>query len=64
MKDGEVVVVTGKLNNKIKEHNSTDLILGTLVSKLSDNRVQVLLSDGTIFIGYTYEIAPIVEQTV
>lgn len=63
MIEGTLVAVLGKLDSRVREQNKGDLVVGTFIGKISDKRVVVLLSDGNLFIGPEYEIAPVEEQT-
>lgn len=63
MLDGQLVVIVGKLDDRIKERNKTDeLVIGTYIGKLSNKKVIVLLPDGEIFTGEEYEIVKLDEQ--
>lgn len=62
LKEGDLVVVVGKLSNKVRERSKDGLVIGTYIGKISDDRVVVLLDDGEIFIGSSYEIIEEDEQ--
>lgn len=55
MKEGDVVMVVGKLDEKIQ---TRELRVGTFIGYVTEKQVQVLLPDGTLFLGHTYDIVP------
>lgn len=61
MKLGTVVVVLGKLDNRVRENTET-LALGTLVEVDRNNMAWVLLGNGEFWRGSMREIAPESEQ--
>lgn len=62
MIEGDLVVVLGKLDTRIKHIEQKELIIGTFIGYIVDKQVQVLLPDGTIYIGKAYEIAPYLPE--
>jgi hypothetical protein len=50
-KEGDIVVVLGKLDAKVREHKQDSLTIGTLEQFLVGSQVSVLLPDGTIWVG-------------
>lgn len=58
MKEGDLVIVVGKMDNKIKDIDRNQLIIGTFLYNISEKRVVVLLPDGTLFLGFEYDIVP------
>jgi hypothetical protein len=60
--EGNVVVVLGKIDNRIRE-NVTELVIGTLWYEHQDLAV-VILPDGLLWRGSKREIAPVEEQLV
>lgn len=63
MKEGTVVLVTGKLDSKIKEL-SPGPHLGTYHGITVEKKAIVMLTSGDFVYLSPYEIAPIEEQTV
>lgn len=60
--EGSLVIVLGKLDQRIREKNPDGLVIGTFLGFLSDKRVVVLLDNGEFFIGAEYEVIPNKEQ--
>ena len=54
IKEGSVVVVTGKLDERIRE-STEDTKIGTVLS-LKSGKAVVLLEDGNIWIGNEWEV--------
>lgn len=63
MKDGQLVVIFGKIDGRIREYDQHDLVFGTFIGKTFDNKVVVLLEDGVLYTGAVNTIAPAEEQT-
>lgn len=59
---GQLVVVTGKLDSRVRDQEQDDLVIGTLDQILVDGQVSVLLENGNIWVGPVREIAPLEEQ--
>lgn len=55
MVEGDVVMVVGKLDERIEVK---ELRIGTFIGYVTEKQVQVLLPDGTIFLGHIYDIVP------
>lgn len=70
MAEGDLVVVVGKLDSRIKEVDQTKLVMGTFIgfvyaSNASFDKVrqaQVLLEDGIIFTGNEYDVVRAEDQ--
>jgi hypothetical protein len=62
MREGDIVVVFGTLDKRVRERNSNQLILGTLYYFLTENRVCVIIDDNELWIGERREIALATEQ--
>lgn len=58
MKEGDLVVVVGKMDNRIKDIDRRELVIGTFVGYISEERVMVLLPNGDMFLGFKYDIVP------
>ncbi len=56
MKPGSLVTVLGKLDNRIRDKTSGELIIGTLVCILCDDQVMVILENNDLFIGLKREV--------
>lgn len=63
MKDGQLVVIFGKIDDRIREYDQEELVFGTYIGKTFDNRVVVLLEDGILYSGAMNTIAPAEEQS-
>ncbi len=61
MKSGDIVVVLGKVDSRIREHNKDELVVGTLDTHYGDTAT-VLLPNGDIWRGLRREIRPHKEQ--
>jgi hypothetical protein len=62
MREGDIVVVFGTLDKRVRERNSNQLILGTLYYFLTENRVCVIIDDNELWIGERREIALATEH--
>lgn len=62
MKIGDVVVVLGKLDKRVREQAQEGLVLGTLDQFLDQDRVSVILESMDIWIGLKREVIPYKEQ--
>lgn len=62
MKEGQIVAVFGKLDNRIVERKDSGVVFGTLYYFLTEDRVCVILSDNELWIGPKREISPANEQ--
>lgn len=60
MKEGDVVLVAGKMDNRVREEASERI--GTIVS-ISEDAILVLLENGNLWRGSRREVFPIEEQT-
>lgn len=60
--EGDLVVVFGKLDGKIREKNFGELVIGTLYSFLTDDRVCVIIADNELWVGKKRDIALATEQ--
>ena len=54
IKEGSVVIVTGELDQSVRE-NTDDVIYRT-IQNLKNGKVWVLLKDGTLWIGNDWEV--------
>lgn len=61
LSEGLVVVVTGKLDDRVREKSQGSLVFGTIVGLHSD-RICVLLPDGDMWFGGKHEIAFVADQ--
>jgi len=53
---GDIVIVLGKRDTKVRDKNKEELAIGTLVGFVCDDQAYVLLPDGEIWIGLKREI--------
>lgn len=61
LKEGSIVVVTGKLDQRIRD-NTEEVVVGTIIS-LKAGKVSVMLSDGNIWMGNDWEVYEYNEQS-
>lgn len=61
MKEGDVVVVVGKLDERIREADTSKIVCGTIVLR-ANKRVWVLLEDGNFWIGPDHEVVRYEDQ--
>lgn len=54
IKEGSVVVVVGKLDQRIRE-STEEIVVGTVIS-IKNGKVSVVLSDGNIWVGNDWEV--------
>ena len=62
MKEGDLVVVFGKLDKRIRNKDTDSLTIGTLFYFLTENRVCVIIDDNELWVGERREIAFAAEQ--
>jgi hypothetical protein len=55
MSEGDIVVVLGKLDDRVRDNSSNELVTGTLVRLLRDE-VSVLLKNGDLWHGLKREV--------
>lgn len=60
--EGDLVVVFGKLDGRIREKSSDELVIGTLYSFLTEDRVCVIIGDNELWVGKKRDIALATEQ--
>lgn len=63
LREGDIVIVFGKLDNRIIERKTDELVFGTLYYFLTEDRACVILNDNELWIGPKREIAPAKSQT-
>jgi hypothetical protein len=59
MKEGDLVIVLGKLDDRVRVNSTEQLTLGT-VSTLTKDEISVLLINGDIWHGLKREVMPFV----
>lgn len=64
MNEGDVVVVTGKLDTRVRDQTTNELIMGTVVCVDKDSNVWVLLPSGDFWRGPKREVCLAEEQIV
>lgn len=62
LREGDIVVVFGALDKRVRERNPDKLIVGTLYSFLTENRVCVIIDDNELWVGERREIGLATEQ--
>jgi hypothetical protein len=63
MREGDLVVVLGKMDQRVREHKPDGLIVGTLWIQEPD-QVVVILPDFLLWKGHPREIASYAEQQI
>lgn len=63
-KEGEVVVVLGKIDSRVREHVSTGIVKGTVycILRMEGFEIAVVLESGDIWIGLERELAKVKDQ--
>jgi fructosamine-3-kinase len=51
LKEGDVVIVVGKIDTRVRDAISSDLIVGTIEQLLVEHQVSVILENGDLWIG-------------
>lgn len=62
MKTGDLVVVLGKIDQRIRESTASGLVIGTLDQFLCDDQVSVILENNDIWVGSKREIVLAQDQ--
>lgn len=62
LKEGDLVAVLGKLDNRIIERKLDGMVFGTLFYFLTEEQVCVIISDNELWIGPRREIACAKDQ--
>lgn len=62
MKTGDLVVVLGKIDQRIRESTAFGLVIGTLDQFLCDDQVSVILENNDIWVGSKREIVLAQDQ--
>ena len=64
MQPGDLVIIVGKLDEKIREKNYDDLICGTFWCnvRMENADVAVLLENGDIYVGFRRDVILKSEQ--
>ena len=62
MKLGDLVIVVGVLDKRIREKQANGLVKGTLFQFLCDEQVCVILEDMDLFVGLKRDIRELKEQ--
>jgi hypothetical protein len=60
---GDVVMIVGRIDNRIRERTQNGIVAGTIEQFLVDQQVSVILPDNEIWIGMMHEIVLLDEQT-
>lgn len=59
---GDVVMIIGKMDTKIREKDRAQIIAGTVEQFLIDQQVSVLLENGDVWVGSLRDIALLKDQ--
>ena len=60
---GDVVMVVGKIDTRVRDKNTDEIVAGTLEQFLNDNQVSVFLATGDIWVGHIREIVLLEDQS-
>lgn len=60
MKEGTVVVIVGKFDERIRQYDEKNVV-GTII-KIENGVVWVILPDGNIWVGEQYLVYPFQEE--
>lgn len=60
---GDVVMIVGRIDNRIRERTQNGVVSGTIEQFLVDQQVSVILPDNEIWVGMMHEIVLLDEQT-
>jgi len=60
---GDVVMIVGRIDNRIRERTQNGVVAGTIEQFLVDQQVSVILPDNEIWVGMMHEIVLLDEQT-
>lgn len=56
MNTGDIVIILGKLDTKVREKSREKFIYGTIEQILTDDRISVILENNDLWVGYIYEV--------
>lgn len=59
---GDVVMVVGKIDTKVREKNREEIVAGTVEQFLVDQQVSVLLENGDVWVGSLRDIVLLKDQ--
>lgn len=59
---GDVVMVLGKMDTRVREKDRAQIVAGTIDQFLIDQQVSVLLENGDIWVGSLRDIALLKDQ--
>lgn len=59
---GDVVMIVGRIDNRIRERTQNGVVAGTIEQFLVDQQVSVILPDNEIWVGMLHEIVLLEEQ--
>lgn len=62
MKVGDLVVVLGGFDNRVRDHKQETLVIGTLEQLLIENQASVILENNDIWVGEMRHLAKAKEQ--
>jgi hypothetical protein len=60
---GDVVMVVGKIDTRVRDKNLNEVIAGTIEQFLSENQVSVFLATGDIWVGHIRDIVLLEDQS-
>jgi translation initiation factor IF-1 len=62
IREGDLVIVVGKIDTRVRDTINSDLIVGTVEQLLSDQQVSVILENGDLWVGPSRDVVLKSEQ--
>jgi hypothetical protein len=62
IREGDLVIVVGKIDTRVRDTINSDLIVGTVEQLLSDQHVSVILENGDLWVGPSRDVVLKSEQ--
>lgn len=62
IREGDLVIVVGKIDTRVRDAISSDLIVGTVEQLLYEHQVSVILQNGDLWVGPVRDVVLKSEQ--
>jgi translation initiation factor IF-1 len=62
IREGDLVIIVGKIDTRVRDTINSDLIIGTVDQLLSDQQVSVILENGDLWVGPSRDVVLKSEQ--
>lgn len=62
IKEGDIVIVVGKIDTRVRDAISSELIIGTVEQILIEHQISVILENGDLWVGPIREVVLKSEQ--